>query len=305
MNNDIPCKYLRNFHLPRDIQPIPIEINLKQRKLLVVSIYRPPDQNLDYFLSSITSLLDHYLTIYEDFVIMGDFNVNESNPVMETFLNQHNWKNIIKNKTCYKSLEGCCIDLIITSRPSLHQFSQVFETGMNDHHSMIYTMLKCTYTRSEPKILRNRSYKDFYEECFLQDLQHGLSNNGNYSDFNNEFKEILNHHAPIKQIKVRGNMKPHINKALRKEIMKRSRLKNKANKYQRVKIGSTFSSYLEILRGVPQGSILGPILFNLFINDLMFFIQETEVCNFADDTTIYSCSSNYEEATQKLSADTH
>ena len=78
-----------------------------------------------------------------------------------------------------------------------------------------------------------------------------------------------------------------------------------SNRYQRVKIGSTFSSYLEILRGVPQGSILGPILFNLFINDLMFFIQETEVCNFADDTTIYSCSSNYEEATQKLSADTH
>ena len=37
----------------------------------------------------------------------------------------------------------------------------------------------------------------------------------------------------------------------------------------------------------------------------MFFIQETEVCNFADDKTIYSCSSNYEEATQKLSADTH
>ena len=230
VNNDIPCKYLRNFYLPRDIQAILIEINLKQLKLLVVSIYRPPDQNLDYFLSSIRSLLDQYLTIYEDFIIMGDFNVNESNPVMVTFLNQHNCKNIIKNKTCYKTIEGSCIDLIITSRPSLHQFSQVFETGMSDHHSMIYTMLKSTYKRLEPKILRNRSYKDFYEECFLQDLQHGLSNNGNYSDFNNEFKEVLNHHAPIKQTKVRGNMKPHINKALRKEIMKRSRLKNKANK---------------------------------------------------------------------------
>ena len=78
-----------------------------------------------------------------------------------------------------------------------------------------------------------------------------------------------------------------------------------SNRYQRVKTGSTFSFYLEILRGVPQGSILGPILFNLFINDLMFFIQETEVCNFADDTTIYSCSPNFEEATLKLSNDTH
>ena len=78
-----------------------------------------------------------------------------------------------------------------------------------------------------------------------------------------------------------------------------------ANRYQRVKIVSTFSTFLEILRDVPQGSILGPIVFNLFINDLMFFIQETEVCNFADDATIYSCSPNFEEATLKSSNATH
>ena len=50
-----------------------------------------------------------------------------------------------------------------------------------------------------------------------------------------------------------------------------------------------------------QRVILGPILFNLFINDLTFFIKETEVSNFADDTTMYSCSLNHEEAHLKLS----
>ena len=102
VSNDISSKYLRSFHLPRDIKVIPFEINLKQRKQLVVSIYRPPNQNLDYFLSSITGLLNYYLKSYEDYVIMGDFNANESNPAMETFLNQHKCKNIIKSKTCYK-----------------------------------------------------------------------------------------------------------------------------------------------------------------------------------------------------------
>ena len=37
----------------------------------------------------------------------------------------------------------------------------------------------------------------------------------------------------------------------------------------------------------------------------MFFIQETEICNFADDTTVYSCSPNFEEATLKLFSDTY
>ena len=58
---------------------------------------------------------------------------------------------------------------------------------------------------------------------------------------------------------------------------------------QRVKLGSAFTDYLCVLFGVPQGSILGPLLFNIFINDLLMMVSETELCNFADDNTLYVC----------------
>ena len=47
VNKNVLSKYLRSFHLPNDMQVIPIEVNLKQRKLLTVSIYIPPDQKLE------------------------------------------------------------------------------------------------------------------------------------------------------------------------------------------------------------------------------------------------------------------
>ena len=73
-----------------------------------------------------------------------------------------------------------------------------------------------------------------------------------------------------------------------------------SKRYQRDKrIRSAFSSYLEILRGVPQDSILIPILLNIFLNDLIFFIQEAEACNFVDDAAICSCSLNFEESNDK------
>jgi hypothetical protein len=60
------------------------------------------------------------------------------------------------------------------------------------------------------------------------------------------------------------------------------------NRHQRVKIGSTKSDWLLLNKGVPQGSILGPILFNIFINDMFYFIKSAILLNYADDNTIIS-----------------
>ena len=59
-----------------------------------------------------------------------------------------------------------------------------------------------------------------------------------------------------------------------------------SNPKQCVRINNTYSSYQKIISGVPQGSILGPIFFNLSINDLFFFVSNVSLHNFADDNTL-------------------
>jgi hypothetical protein len=55
---------------------------------------------------------------------------------------------------------------------------------------------------------------------------------------------------------------------------------------QRVKISQSFSQWDNTLKGVPQGSILGPLLFNVFINDIFYALKECDLYNYADDNTL-------------------
>ena len=62
-----------------------------------------------------------------------------------------------------------------------------------------------------------------------------------------------------------------------------------SNRKQRVRVGNFYSSWHDILTGVPQGSIFGPLLFNIFLCDLFLFLTETEIASYADDNTPFSC----------------
>ena len=74
-----------------------------------------------------------------------------------------------------------------------------------------------------------------------------------------------------------------------------------SNRKQRVKVGCSYSTWQRVLMGVPQGSVLGPLLFNIFINDLFMF--NPELCNFADDNTVYACEESLDKVVIKLEDD--
>ena len=78
-----------------------------------------------------------------------------------------------------------------------------------------------------------------------------------------------------------------------------------SNKQQRTKINNAFSRYSEIRHGVPQGSILGPLLFNIYICDIFFDKIECDIASYADDNTPYNFGFNLDNVINDLEKSTN
>ena len=166
----------------------------------------------------------------EKVIILGDFEIEVENKVMKSFLQKHTFYNIMKQNTCFKGDGGSCIDLLITNSKFSFMKTNSFETGLSDHHHMIYTILKTKFEKFKPKKSIYCNFKQYDSDQFKLDIFNSMSAMRAYAAYKNSFVSILDNHFSKKAKNLRGNQKPHFNKNLRKQIMIRSCIKNKANK---------------------------------------------------------------------------
>ena len=73
-----------------------------------------------------------------------------------------------------------------------------------------------------------------------------------------------------------------------------------SNRRQRTRIGNSFSDWFEVILGVPQGSMLGPLLFNIFLADLFLVLKDADIANFADDNTPFTSANNIDDLIDSL-----
>ena len=126
---------------------------------------------------------------------------------------------MINKPTCYKNPEKpSCIDIILTNCPRSFQNSCVIETGLSDFHKIVTTVMKTTFRKTEPKVIKYSDYNLFCNDTFREYLQNIVSKNlkSNYDDHYNNFaiscKNGLDEIGPWKNKYVRGRHSPFMNK---------------------------------------------------------------------------------------------
>ena len=232
INENIPCRPLNDHPTFPNLELIAIEIHQNKRRWLFIGMYKPPSQSDREFTNRLSSIIDYYSPKYENLILIGDFNLSIENQHLDALIQAYNLNNLINKPTSFQSNTPTCIDLILTNKKNLFKLSNTFETGISDHHKLVSTILKSGSFKGTPKIKIYRSYKNFKLENFdriLKDKLEKLTNHS-YAEFEKVFLKELNKHAPLIKKVLRHNNNAFMTKELRKEIILRSKLKNKFNK---------------------------------------------------------------------------
>ena len=117
IREDIPSKLIES---KMKIEGFFVELNLKRKKWLLCCSYNPKFSQILFLLNELGKNLDTLTSKYDYIILLGDFNTELTDTALSHFCEIYNFKNLIKDKTCFKNPnKPSCIDLIIANRQKL------------------------------------------------------------------------------------------------------------------------------------------------------------------------------------------
>jgi exonuclease III len=207
---------------------------------IVASIYLPPDSDKLAFIDKISQVLSHQQLVGKDVVILGDLNINWNissleKVLLEQALQPFGLQQRVQGVTFVSHLgKESLLDLNFVSN-SLHVAKCTILTCdkvISDHYAT-YLVLQSKLTRKPRKLVETRNYKNFCPEQFYMDAtsipflmisqDKSLSLHKKMENIDDEILRLLNSHAPLKTIRVRGAKNPWLSEGLLKLINEKNK----------------------------------------------------------------------------------
>ena len=161
IRENIPIKLLDKHVFLYDMEGLFAELKFRKCTWLLFGTYHLPSQADIYYFDNLDKAFYTYSS-YEKHLFIWDFNTETSEPRIDSFIYEHDLHNLVKEKTCFKSVENpSCIDLILTNNAMAFQNTTTVFTGLSDFHKLVLTVLKTSITKGKPQKITYTDYKNF------------------------------------------------------------------------------------------------------------------------------------------------
>ena len=241
IRDDLPHRRLRNTEINMDgFESLCIELTIGKSKTVITCIYKHPKVTNEFFLKCMSRVADSLLTNHDDLVFIGDMNCCPTkSDTIKTFCELYDLTNIIKDPTCFKGSTPTCLDVILVSNPRRFLSTLNAPCPISDFHNIIGAAIKRFAPMKMPQTIYYRSYKNFIESDFCEDIEHAPFHVMNIFDDVDDMawftssliKYVVDNHAPVKSKTVKFQSVPYMNSALRKAQYKRNMARNRFKRY--------------------------------------------------------------------------
>ena len=108
VNENIPCNMVNIEGVSDDCEMILIEFSIKTRKWFCIGLCKPPSQNDKHFLDNLSLILNKLTCQFDNFILMGNFNLTVEDKNLEVFMNTFDMECLINKPTCFQSTKPNC-----------------------------------------------------------------------------------------------------------------------------------------------------------------------------------------------------